>query len=171
MIGGSLRGMWQWSSLAGFGGYKQKPDPTAGYPGYPMGPMSILGIPSRAEAFGTSISRIVCTNKLSDFQGEGMKMLNCLIYLDGREASFLLQGLEVCRAKSRAVAVVNAAESFSYSSPSCQITEDLVNALVVMMLFPSELAALVYNLRRTSFIRGSNIGRGSKSGLARSRIS
>src|SRR5271154_781985 len=118
----------QWSSLAGFGGYKQKPDPTAGDPGYPMGPMSILGIPSRAEAFGTSISRIVCTNKLSDFQGEGMKMLNCLIYLDGREASFLLQGLEVCRAKSRAAAVVNAAESFSYSSPRCQIAEDLVNA-------------------------------------------
>ena len=93
-----------------------------------MGPMSILGIPSRAEAFGTSISRIVCTNKLSDFQGKGMKMLNCLIYVDGREASFLLQGLEVCRAKARAAAVVNAAENFSYSSPRCQITEDLVNA-------------------------------------------
>src|SRR5271167_4835542 len=80
----------QWSSLAGFGGYKQKPDPPAGYPGYPMVPTSILGISSRAEAFGTSISRIVCTNKLSDFQGKGMKMLNCLIYLDGRKASFLI---------------------------------------------------------------------------------
>jgi len=48
--------------------YKQKPYPTAGYPGYPMGPTSILGSPSRAEAFGTSINRIVCTNKCIEYK-------------------------------------------------------------------------------------------------------
>jgi hypothetical protein len=58
----------QWSSLAGFGGYKQKPYPTLGYPGYPMGPTSILGSPSTAEVFGTSISRIICRNECIEYK-------------------------------------------------------------------------------------------------------